>query len=54
MKEMTKRNPKREIVEGRRAIGYGGIFTPKQGWWWDMLQDNRVSGEITPSEMLDA
>ena len=32
----------------------GVIVTLKQGWTWDPLQDNRVRGEDTATEILRA
>lgn len=52
--DRLQRNPRVEIVDDEREIGNGVIVTLKQGWSFDPLQDNRVSGEDTPKQMLDA
>jgi hypothetical protein len=52
--DRVRSHPKVEIVDDERDMGNGVIVTLKQGWTWDQLADNRVSGEDTPTKMLQA
>lgn len=49
-----REHPYVELVDDERSIGNGVIVTLKQGWSFDPLCDNRVSGEDTPSAALEA
>lgn len=51
--DRVRAHPKVEIVDDERAVGNGVIVTLKRGWTWDQLVDNRVSGEDTPTQMLE-
>jgi hypothetical protein len=52
--QKLRKNARVEIVDDERSIGNGVIVTLKQGWSFDPVQDNRVSGEDTPHTMLEA
>lgn len=49
-----QKNEKVETVDDERASGNGVIVTLKPGWSFDPYHDNRVRGEDTADEMLDA
>lgn len=45
-------SPRVEFVDDERSIGNGVIITLRQGWTFDPLQDNRVSGADTVTKAL--
>ena len=52
--EKLRNDNRVELVDDERVIGNGVIVTLKQGWSFDPMQDNRVSGEDTVSKAHEA
>lgn len=52
--ERIKSDRRVELVDDERAIGNGVIVTLKRGWTFSAGEDNRVSGEDTPTLALRA
>lgn len=52
--DRLRNHPRVEIVDDERRSGDGVIVTLKQGWTFDPVCDNRVSGEDSPSAALSA
>lgn len=52
--DALQNHAKVDAVDDERAIGNGVIVTLKKGWTFSAGQDNRVSGEDTPSRALQA
>ena len=52
--DKLRRHSRVELVDDERGSGNGVIVTLKAGWTFDLLHDNRVSGEDTPALALAA
>lgn len=52
--DRLRTHPRVETVDDERRSGNGMIVTLKRGWTFDLVTDNRVSGEDTVTAALAA